>query len=187
MQRIDCHGTAREMGRQYGEAARDGIRRNLDVWLNRAGPDPASEFVAASRAVLAARAPEVLDELDVQHFPLCSLAKREEEIYLPGIPLPVRLDRRNEGLKLLQQVRDEAHRFGIAYHRNLRGKRMKKSALRDIPGIGPAIEKALLQKFGSLAKIKEATAEELQEVAGITKTLAKTIYFSFKQKISSDE
>lgn len=125
---------------------------------------------------------EVLDELDVQHFPICSLAKREEEIYLPGIPLPVRLDRRNEGLRLLQQVRDEAHRFGIAYHRNLRGKRMKKSALRDIPGIGPAKEKALLQKFGSLAKIKEATAEELQQVAGITKALAETILESVQSK-----
>lgn len=118
---------------------------------------------------------EVLDELDIQQFPLCSLAKREEEIYLPGNPLPVRLDRRNEGLKLLQQVRDEAHRFGITYHRNLRGKRMKKSALRDIPGIGPAKERALLQKFGSLEKLRQASAEDLQTVSGITVKLATDI------------
>jgi excinuclease ABC subunit C len=123
---------------------------------------------------------EILDELDIQQFPICSLAKREEEIFLPGFPLPVRLDRRNEGLKLLQQVRDEAHRFGITYHRNLRGKRMKKSVLRDIPGIGPAKERVLLQKFGSLEKLREASVEDLQSVFGVTASLAEVILINLK-------
>lgn len=118
---------------------------------------------------------EVLDELDIQHFPICSLAKREEDIYLPGVPMPIRLDRRSEGLKLLQQVRDEAHRFGITHHRQLRGQRMKKSILRDIPGVGPAKERALLQKFGSIEKLREANEEDLQSLPGVTAPLAKII------------
>ena len=119
---------------------------------------------------------EILDELDIQYFPICSLAKREEEIYLPGHPLPVRLDRRNEGLRLLQQVRDESHRFGISYHRKLRGQRMKKSILRDIPGIGPKKERILLKKFGSLARISQASIEEINAVSGIPEQLAILIH-----------
>ncbi len=121
---------------------------------------------------------EILDELDIQHFPICSLAKREEEIYLPGHPLPVRLDRRNEGLRLLQQVRDESHRFGVTYHRKLRGQRMKKSILRDIPGIGPKKERILLKQFGSVSKISQASIEEINAVQGIPDHLAILIYKS---------
>ncbi|HOL95016.1 MAG TPA: excinuclease ABC subunit UvrC [bacterium] len=122
---------------------------------------------------------EVLDELDIQHFPICSLAKQEEEIYLPGVPLPIRLDRRHAGLRLLQQVRDEAHRFGITYHRGLRGKKMRESSLRQIPGIGPAKERALLRHLGSLEKIRAASVEELQTVPGIAKHHARRIYEYF--------
>ncbi|MBD3265883.1 excinuclease ABC subunit C, partial [bacterium] len=115
---------------------------------------------------------EVLDELDVVQFPICGLAKEDEEIYLPGQSLPIRLDRRNNGLRLLQQVRDEAHRFGITYHRNLRGKKMQKSSLRNIPGIGPAKERVLLRHFKTIENIKTATLEELKQVPGIPETLA---------------
>jgi excinuclease ABC subunit C len=123
---------------------------------------------------------EVLDDLDIQHFPICSLAKREEEIFIPGIPLPYRLDRRNEGLRLLQQVRDEAHRFGITYHRNLRGKRIRQSTLRQIPGIGPAKEKVLLKYFGSVEKIRNASIDDFETIPAIPTKLAKAIIDYFQ-------
>ena len=123
---------------------------------------------------------DVLDELNMRHFPICSLAKREEEIYLPGMELPLRLDRRNQGLRLLQQVRDEAHRFGITYHRSLRGKRFTQSFLRMIPGIGPAKERALINHFGSLESIRQASLEDLQQVPGIPENLAQIIHQHLK-------
>lgn len=125
---------------------------------------------------------EVLDEMDIQHFPICSLAKRDEEIYLPGALFPIRLDRRNVGLRLLQQVRDEAHRYGITYHRSLRGKPMRRSFLRAIPGIGPAKERELIERFGSLEKIKQASLDELLIVPGISKPLAESILRTLSDK-----
>jgi excinuclease ABC subunit C len=92
---------------------------------------------------------------------VAGLAKRMEEVYLPGRPEPLRLARDEEALYLLQQVRDEAHRFAITYHRNLRSKRMVDSVLDDVPGIGPTRKKALLRRFGSLKRIREASMEEL--------------------------
>ncbi|MDX9752954.1 MAG: excinuclease ABC subunit UvrC, partial [bacterium] len=124
---------------------------------------------------------EVLDELDVIHFPLCSLAKQEEEIFLPGSPYPIRLDRRNAGLRLLQQVRDEAHRFGITYHRHLRGQRMVRSSLRSIPGIGPAKERVLITHFRSMERIKQASREELLALKGISEELADAILSYYKE------
>ncbi len=125
---------------------------------------------------------EALDELDIKHFPICSLAKREEEIYLPGVSIPIRLDRRNQGLRLLQNVRDEAHRFGITYHRTLRGKRMRQTTLRTIKGIGPSKERALLNRFRSFEAIKQASPEEIQTIPGITEDLAKLIVESLLEK-----
>ncbi len=124
---------------------------------------------------------EVLDELDIRHFPICSLAKREEEIYLPGFSYPLRLDRRNPGLRLLQQVRDESHRFGITYHRKLRGEKFKKSLLRDIPGIGPTKERLLLTRFGSLDGLRKASMEEIQSLPGITGDLVERIQTAIKE------
>jgi len=118
----------------------------------------------------------VLEELEIAYFPVCSLAKREEEIFLPGLDIPLRLDRRNGGLRLLQQVRDEAHRFGLAYHRRLRGRPLRRSALRRIPGIGPARERALLKQFGSLEALRAASAEEMASLPGITPALARKIW-----------
>lgn len=119
---------------------------------------------------------EILDELDVAHFPICSLAKREEEIYLPHFPMPVRLDRRNEGLRLLQYVRDESHRFGNTFHAMLRGKRIRHSSLRNIDGVGPAKEKALLNHFGTIESIRSASTDDLCAVPGITRPLAERIH-----------
>ncbi|HEX6147314.1 MAG TPA: excinuclease ABC subunit UvrC [Acidimicrobiia bacterium] len=109
------------------------------------------------------RAVRVLDELDLD-IPAIGLAKRMEEVFLPGKPEPVRIPRDAEALYLLQQVRDEAHRFAITYHRQLRSKSMVDSILDEIPGIGPKRKKDLLKRFGSLKRIREAGAEALAEV-----------------------
>jgi excinuclease ABC subunit C len=119
------------------------------------------------------RAEKVLDELDLD-IPAIGLAKRMEEVYLPGQPDPIRIPRDAEALYLLQQIRDEAHRFAITYHRNLRSKSMVDSILDDVPGVGPGRKKALITKFGSVKKMREATVEELAEV--VPKTVAESVW-----------
>ncbi len=109
------------------------------------------------------RATKVLDELNLE-IPVVGLAKRMEEVYLPGRPEPIRIARDAEALYLLQQVRDEAHRFAITYHRQLRSKSMIDSILDEVPGIGAKRKGDLLRKFGSLKKIREASADELAGV-----------------------
>ena len=109
------------------------------------------------------RATKVLDELDLE-IPVIGLAKRMEEVFLPGRPEPVRIARDAEALYLLQQVRDEAHRFAITYHRQLRSKSMIDSILDEVPGIGAKRKGDLLRRFGSLKKIREASADELAGV-----------------------
>ena len=109
------------------------------------------------------RAVKVLDELDLD-IPAIGLAKRMEEVYLPGLPDPVRIPRDAEALYLLQQVRDEAHRFAITYHRQLRSKSMVDSVLDEVPGIGPKRKRELIRHFGSLKKIREVGADDLAEV-----------------------
>jgi excinuclease ABC subunit C len=109
------------------------------------------------------RATKVLDELNLE-IPVIGLAKRMEEVYLPGKPEPIRIARDAEALYLLQQVRDEAHRFAITYHRQLRSKSMIDSILDEVPGIGAKRKGDLLRRFGSLKKIREASADELAGV-----------------------
>lgn len=108
-------------------------------------------------------------------LPLVSLAKREEEIYLPDAPDPLRLPRRSPSLRLLQRLRDEAHRFGLAYSRNRRSARTITSELLDIPGIGPGRRRALLERFGSLAGVRTATTAEIAAVPGVSSALAERI------------
>jgi excinuclease ABC subunit C len=100
---------------------------------------------------------------------IVGLAKRMEEVIVPGDPLPLFLDRNSSSLRVLMQIRDEAHRFGITHHRNLRSKAQTVSALRSLPGIGEATEQKLLRHFKSLKKIKEASLEELTAVVGPAK------------------
>lgn len=106
---------------------------------------------------------QALQELGIQEQPIIGLAKRLEEVFLPGSSDPMNIPKRSAGLKLLQQVRDEAHRFAIGHFRKQHKKSILKSPLDDVPGIGPARKAHLLKTFGSLKKIKEATVEELQE------------------------
>lgn len=109
------------------------------------------------------RAVRVLDELDLD-IPVIGLAKRMEEVYLPGEPDPVRIARDAEALYLLQQVRDEAHRFAITYHRQLRSKSMVDSILDDVAGVGAKRKRDLIREFGSLKRIREASEQELAKV-----------------------
>ncbi len=116
-----------------------------------------------------------LADLGIDDVAVCGLAKRLEEVWLPGEEYPLILSRTSEGLYLLQRVRDEAHRFAITYHRAKRGKAATVSALDSVPGLGPARRAALLKRFGSLRAVSAATAEEIAEVSGIGPRLAQTI------------
>jgi excinuclease ABC subunit C len=117
----------------------------------------------------------VLRDLDLGEVPVAGLAKRFEELYLPGRPDPVVLPRHSQGLYLVQRIRDEAHRFAITYHRNLRSRRALASVFDDIEGIGPVRKKALLKRFGSVRRIREASVDELAETPGIPRDLAERL------------
>lgn len=111
--------------------------------------------------------------------PLIGIAKRLEEIYYPGDSLPLYLDKRSETLKIIQQMRDEAHRFGITHHRNRRSKAFSVTALHDIPGVGEKTSEVLLRKFKSVKKIREAGLDDLKQV--IPAGLAEKIYRFFHE------
>jgi excinuclease ABC subunit C len=119
---------------------------------------------------------EVLDEFELRDaVAIIGLAKREEEIFLPDISEPIVLPRNSQALFLIQRIRDEAHRFGLTYHRQLRGKSAVHSGLDEIEGIGPKRRRALLKKFGSLEAIREASIEDLISVPGMTRTAAEKL------------
>ncbi len=122
-----------------------------------------------------AAAQRALDELGIDDVPVCGLAKRLEEVWVPGQEDPVILARSSEGLYLLQRIRDEAHRFAITHHRSRRSKSMVESVLDDVPGLGEVRRKTLLVHFGSLKKLRAATAEEIAEVPGIGARTAASI------------
>jgi excinuclease ABC subunit C len=122
-----------------------------------------------------AAAARALGELGIDDVALAGLAKRLEEVWLPGRPDPVILPRSSEALYLLQRVRDEAHRFAITYHRQRRSKSMTASALDGVPGLGETRRKALLRHFGSLKRIRQASVDEITEVPGIGSRTAEAI------------
>ncbi|MCE2928270.1 MAG: excinuclease ABC subunit UvrC [Candidatus Caenarcaniphilales bacterium] len=118
---------------------------------------------------------EALKDLELEHINCVSLAKEQEEIFLPEESRPLILDRRSPELFLVQRIRNEAHRFAITYHRQLRSNRSFKSKLDDIPGLGPKKKEILLEKYPTLSKIKAASLEELAALRGFTKELAMKI------------
>jgi excinuclease ABC subunit C len=122
-----------------------------------------------------AAAQRALDELGIDDIPVCGLAKRLEEVWLPSQEDPVILPRTSEGLYLLQRIRDEAHRFAITHHRGRRSKSMVESLLDDVPGLGEVRRKSLLRQFGSLRKLRAATVEEIAAVPGIGPRTAEAI------------
>ncbi len=118
---------------------------------------------------------EVMRELGVYDIPAAGLAKRHEELFVPDEEAPVVLPRASEALYLVQRLRDEAHRFAITYHRQVRGKAAKESVLDSIPGVGPKRKRALLRKFGSLKAVREADIEEIASTLGYTRALAENV------------
>ncbi|MEI2619313.1 MAG: excinuclease ABC subunit UvrC [Candidatus Nanopelagicales bacterium] len=123
-----------------------------------------------------AAAEQALRDLGIDDLAVAGLAKRLEEVWVPGQDDPVILSRRSQGLYLLQRIRDEAHRFAITYHRQKRSRRLSTSVVEDIPGVGPNRRKALMRAFGSLTRLRKASVEELAAVPGISAELASAIH-----------
>ena len=159
---------------EVGEGSDDGAER-ADVTAQKKFSYPPNLVVVDGGPLQAEAAARALTELGIDDVAVCGLAKRLEEVWIPGEEYPVILPRSSEGLYLLQRVRDEAHRFAIAYHRQKRGKAATTSALDDVPGLGPARRKTLLKHFGSVRKLRAASIEEIAAVPGIGARLAATI------------
>ncbi|MGO3141248.1 MAG: excinuclease ABC subunit UvrC, partial [Galactobacter sp.] len=123
-----------------------------------------------------AAAQQALTDLGITDISVVGLAKRLEEVWVPGEEFPVILPRNSEGMFLLQRLRDESHRFAITFHRERRGRGMTESVLDSVPGLGPAKRQALLKHFGSVKRMRESGVEELQSVKGVGPTLAQAIH-----------
>jgi excinuclease ABC subunit C len=141
---------------------------------------PPNLVVVDGARAQAEAAATALAELGIDDVAVCGLAKRLEEVWLPGEEHPLILSRTSEGLYLLQRVRDEAHRFAITYHRQKRGKAATVSALDAVPGLGPAKRAALLKHFGSVRAVTEASPAQIAEVSGIGPRLAEAIMASLR-------
>ena len=118
---------------------------------------------------------QVFLELGINDVPLASLAKENEELFIPDFQEPIVLPRNSQGLYLVQRARDEAHRFAVTYHRKRRSKNTIRSSLDMVPGVGPKKRRQLLTKYGSVAKIRESSLEDIASTPGLTKKLAEAI------------
>ncbi|MFE5285727.1 excinuclease ABC subunit UvrC [Nocardia sp. NPDC056611] len=143
---------------------------------------PPNLYVVDGGAPQVNAAAEVLDELGITDVAVIGLAKRLEEVWVPNEPDPVIMPRTSEALYLLQRVRDEAHRFAITFHRSKRSRRMTASALDSVPGLGSTRKTALVTHFGSVAKLKEATVEQITEVPGIGVATARAVLDALRQQ-----
>lgn len=160
---------------------REVIERRYSRLLEEHQPLPDLIMVDGGKGQLSS-AVEILDLLGFKDYNIIGLAKRLEEVFLPEKSDPELIPKTSSGLKLLQQVRDEAHRFAITFHRERRSKRIIKSELTDIKGIGAQTAKLLLEKFGSLDSIKKAGENELKEIVGNKKTMILITYFNSETK-----
>ena len=147
------------------------FRRRVEEGL----PIPDLAVIDGGKGQLSAAA-AAIEETGAGDIALCSLAKREEEVYLVGRPTPLRLPRTSPALRLLQRARDEAHRFAHGYNRKLRHRRALTSTLREVPGIGPARQQALLERFGSVRALRNAPVEEIAKLPGFSETLARRLH-----------
>ena len=178
----DDFATMREvLRRRFKRAAGRIERRALETGETDAPADdgdawdlPDLVIVDGGKGQLRAAA-EVMRELGVYDIPAVGLAKRHEELFAPGEDAPIVLPRGSEALYLVQRVRDEAHRFAIAYHRRVRGKAATASALDSVPGVGPRRKRALLRKFGSLKAVREAAVDDIASTPGYTRALAERV------------
>ena len=156
--------------RSMAEVVQRYFRRRIEENL----PLPDLALIDGGRGQLSAAVAAAAD-VGARDVMFASLAKREEEIYLVARPEPLRLPRTADALRLLQRIRNEAHRFAITYNRKLRGKRTLSSELSAIPGIGPARQRALLEHFGSVRALKSATAQQIAQVPGFSDALGARI------------
>ena len=120
-------------------------------------------------------ASDVMSDMEVNYIPVASIAKENEEIFISGIEGSIVLPRDSAALHLVQHIRDEAHRFALGYHRKVRSRESMRSALDDVPGIGPKRKKALLRKFGSVKAMREASIDDIAAVTGMTRALAQKL------------
>jgi excinuclease ABC subunit C len=170
----DDFASMREMLRRRFTRMLEEQERPRDERARRFSYPPALIVVDGGRGQLS-QASEVLAELGLS-IPHIGLAKRLEEVYFPDRPDPLLIPRGSEALFVLQHVRDEAHRTAVAYHRSLRDKRALRSPLDDIPGVGPARKKALLKRFGSLTKLRAASADEIAATPGVGPAMAAIVH-----------
>ena len=133
------------------------------------------------------RAHETMQEMGIEDVTVVALAKRMEEIFVPGRSDPIVIPRGSEALYLLQQIRDETHRFAITYHRLRRGKRMTRSALDGIPGLGDTRRKRLLREFGSVKRLREAALEDIVAVKGMTRPVAEAVFEALHPGAAPDD
>jgi excinuclease ABC subunit C len=172
---VDDYAAMQEVVGRYFSRRLEEDRRLPDLVLVDGGK---GQLSAAAQALERAGVPDV---------PLVSLAKREELVFTLDRSEPMRLSRREPGLQLLQQIRDEAHRFGLQYHRLRRSHRTLRSELSDIPGVGPARQRALMQAFGSVKALRTASPEEIARVPGIGAALAEAIAAGLRMRGAEPE
>ncbi|MYA65237.1 MAG: excinuclease ABC subunit UvrC [Gemmatimonadetes bacterium] len=159
-----------DFGNDDYRSMEEAVRRYFDRKRSEEGPLPDLALIDGGRGQLgAARA--ALEAIGLEQVAVAALAKRQEEVYLPGCTNGLRLPRTARSLLLLQRVRDEAHRFAVRYNRKLRSRRTVRSRLGDIPGIGPRRQQALLSRFGSLRGVKEATAADIGRIPGFSEAM----------------
>lgn len=161
---------------EIGEAGPDGEAGGAEDSGGRRFAYPPSLVVVDGGPAQVASAAQALADLGITDLPVVGLAKRLEELWLPGEEFPIVLPRASQGLYMLQRLRDESHRFAITFHRQKRTTSMVSSALDGIPGLGPAKQKALLKHFGSVKRIRAAGVEQLQEAPGIGPSLAAAVH-----------
>lgn len=163
VQGVDDFASMEEVvGRRYRRVKEEG------------GPWPDLIMIDGGKGQLSA-ALKALRALDLNHLPIIGLAKRFEEIFIPGKVESLRLDQRSPGRLLIQRLRDEAHRFAITFHRQLRSKALEHSALDDVAGVGPALKKRLLRAFGSVEGVRQASLEQLRDIEGVGPRMAQRL------------
>jgi excinuclease ABC subunit C len=167
---------ARDDTRSIYEVVSRRFRRRDDPEAARTSPYPPQLLLVDGGAPQVAAAATALADQGVEDIPVAGLAKRLEEVWRPGEPDPLILPRSSDGLFLLQRIRDEAHRVAIRHQRRTRKVRVTRGALDSVGGLGPARQRELLKAFGSVARIRQASPEELTSVPGIGPRLAAEIH-----------
>jgi excinuclease ABC subunit C len=163
-----------EWGNDDFRSMHEAVTRYFSRRLEEGKPLPDLAVIDGGKGQLGA-ARKALEEIGLGQQAVVSLAKKEEEVFLPGRPTSVRLPRRSPALRLLQRLRDEAHRFAVTYNRKLRTKRTVRSELSEIPGVGPARQRQLLERFGSVRALAAATEEEVAALPGFGRELARKV------------